>query len=276
MNSASEAIPSPSSDHVALHPFRLIGKTVLGGFREVGRIAVFSGRVLTAFVTPVIYVREVLRQCLKVGFYSLPVVGLTAVFIGAALALNIYTGGSRFNAEQFVPNIVVLGITRELGPVLAGLMLAGRVSAGIAAEIGAMRVTEQIDALLTLSAKPERYLYAPRVIAGVLTLPALVLVADLIGVLGGYLVAVGTLDFNGSLYLKNSWAFVTGNDIWSGVIKAAVFGGIISLMGCYQGDRSQGGAGGVGRAATLAVVGAAVLILASNYILTSVFVRVGL
>ena len=113
-------------------------------------------------------------------------------------------------------------------------------------------------------------------IAGILTLPLLVLVADIIGVLGGYLVAVGTLDFNGSLYLKNSWAFVTGNDIWSGVIKAAVFGGIISLMGCYQGDRSKGGAGGVGRAATLAVVGAAVLILASNYILTSIFVRVGL
>jgi phospholipid/cholesterol/gamma-HCH transport system permease protein len=243
--------------------------------------------VLAACVTPVIYLREVWRQCLKVGFYSLPVVGLTAIFIGAALALNIYTGGSRFNAEQFVPNIVVLGITRELGPVLAGLMLAGRVSAGIAAEIGAMRVTEQIDALLTLSAKPERYLYAPRVIAGIVTLPLLVLVADIIGVMGGWLVAVGALDFNSSLYLQNTWRFVTDGDVglWSviasgdvlsGLIKAAVFGGIIALMGCYQGDRSKGGAGGVGRAATLAVVGAAVLILASNYILTSVFVRIGL
>ncbi|MFT3725639.1 MAG: ABC transporter permease [Hyphomonadaceae bacterium] len=271
-----DAIPTRHIDTAVLRPFALIGRTVLAGFREIGRITSFSASVLTACVTPVIYVREVLRQCLKVGYYSLPVVGLTAVFIGAALALNIYTGGSRFNAEQFVPNIVVLGITRELGPVLAGLMLAGRVSAGIAAEIGAMRVTEQIDALLTLSAKPARYLYAPRVIAGIVTLPILVLVADIIGVLGGYLVAVGTLDFNGSLYLKNSWGFVTGNDIWSGVIKAAVFGGIISLMGCYQGDRSKGGAGGVGRAATLAVVGAAVLILASNYILTSIFVRIGL
>jgi phospholipid/cholesterol/gamma-HCH transport system permease protein len=259
-----------------VRPFRLIGRSVLAGFREIGRIATFSGRVLLACVTPVIYLREVLRQCLKIGFFSLPVVGLTAVFIGAALALNIYTGGARFNAEQFVPNIVIVGITRELGPVLAALMLAGRVSAGIAAEIGAMRVTEQIDALLTLSAKPERYLYAPRVIAGILTLPLLVLVADIIGVLGGYLVAVGALDFNGSLYLRNTWNFVTGNDIWSGLIKAAFFGGIISLMGCYQGDRSKGGAGGVGRAATLAVVGAAVLVLASNYVLTSIFVRVGL
>jgi phospholipid/cholesterol/gamma-HCH transport system permease protein len=258
-----------------LKPFRLIGHTVLAALREVGRISVFSARVLAACVTPVIYVREFLRQCLRIGYYSLPVVGLTAVFIGAALALNIYNAGSRFNAEQFLPNIVVLGITRELGPVLAGLMLAGRVSAGIAAEIGAMRVTEQIDALLTLSAKPARYLYAPRVLAATLTLPLLVLVADTIGVMGGYLVGVNTLDFNGAIYLKNTWSFVTGNDIWSGVIKAAVFGAIIALMGCYQGDRSKGGAGGVGRAATLAVVGAAVLILASNYVITSIFTAIG-
>jgi phospholipid/cholesterol/gamma-HCH transport system permease protein len=259
-----------------LRPFQLIGRTVLAAFREVGRISVFSGRVLIACVTPPIYVREFFRQCMKVGYFSLPVVGLTAVFIGAALALNIYIGGSRFNAEQFVPNIVVLGITRELGPVLAGLMLAGRVSAGIAAEIGAMRVTEQIDALLTLSTKPERYLYAPRVLATTLTLPLLVLVADTIGVMGGYLVGVNALDFSGSVYLKNTWDFVTSEDIWSGVIKAAFFGALIALMGCYQGDRSKGGAGGVGRAATLAVVGAAVLILASNYVLTSIFRSIGL
>jgi phospholipid/cholesterol/gamma-HCH transport system permease protein len=259
-----------------VRPFQLIGRTVLAALREVGRISLFSAHVLAACVTPPIYVREFLRQCLKVGYYSLPVVGLTAVFIGAALALNIYIGGSRFNAEQFVPNIVVLGITRELGPVLAGLMLAGRVSAGIAAEIGAMRVTEQIDALLTLSAKPERYLYAPRVLAATLTLPLLVLVADTIGVMGGYLVGVSALDFSGAVYLKNTWQFVTSNDIWSGVIKAAFFGALIGLMGCYQGDRSKGGAGGVGRAATLAVVGAAVLILASNYVLTSIFRSIGL
>lgn len=269
----------PSTGRVlapVLRQFALVGRTVIAGLREIGRIASFSCLVLSACVTPVIHLREVARQCIKIGFYSLPVVGLTAVFIGAALALNIYTGGSRFGAEQFVPNIVVLGITRELGPVLVGLMLAGRVSGGIAAEIGAMRVTEQIDALLTLSAQPARFLYAPRVIAGVLTVPLLVVAADIIGVLGGYLVAVGVLDFSGALYLKNSWSFVTANDIWSGLIKAGFFGAIISLLGCYQGDRSRGGAGGVGRAATLAVVGAAILVLGSNYVLTSLFVRIGL
>jgi phospholipid/cholesterol/gamma-HCH transport system permease protein len=273
---ASEMTQSRDGVPVLLRPFRMIGRTVIAALREIGRITTFSIGVLIACVTPVIYLREVLRQCVKIGFFSLPVVGLTAVFIGAALALNIYTGGSRFNAEQFVPNIVVLGITRELGPVLAGLMLAGRVSAGIAAEIGAMRVTEQIDALLTLSAKPARYLYAPRVLAAIFTLPLLVIVADIIGVMGGYMVGVGALDFNGATYLRNTWQFATMGDIVSGLIKAGVFGAIIALMGCYQGDRSKGGAGGVGRAATLAVVGAAVMILASNYILTSIFVEAGL
>ena len=254
---------------IIVRPFQLIGRTVLAALREIGRIATFSVQVLIACVTPVIYVREFLRQCMKIGFYSLPVIGLTAVFIGAALALNIYTGGSRFNAEQLVPNIVVLGITRELGPVLAGLMLAGRVSAGIAAEIGAMRVTEQIDALLTLSAKPSRYLYAPRVLAAVITLPLLVLVADIIGVMGGYLVGVAALDFNGSTYLRSTWQFVSDGDIISGLIKAAVFGFIIAVMGCYHGFNSKGGAQGVGRATTNAVVSSAILILAANFALTS-------
>jgi len=212
----------------------------------------------------------------RIGFYSLPVVGLAAVFIGAALALNIYVGGARFNAEQFVPTIVVLGITRELGPVITGLMLAGRVSAGIAAEVGAMRVTEQIDALTTLSANPKRYLYAPRLIAAVLTLPLLVVIADIIGVAGGCLVGVGSLDFDSTVYLRNTLDFLEVKDVTAGLIKSSVFGAIIALMGCYQGDRSQAGATGVGRAATLSMVSAAVLVLASNYVLSTLFVELGL
>jgi len=273
MTAPPDVLPVRERGPLLLRPFAMIGRTVIGAFREVGRIAVFSGSVLTACVTPVIYIREVLRQCMKVGYYSLPVVGLTAVFIGAALALNIYTGGSRFNAEQFVPNIVVLGITRELGPVLAGLMLAGRVSAGIAAEIGAMRVTEQIDALLTLSAKPARYLYAPRVIAGILTLPILVLIADIIGIYGGWLVAVYALDFSGPIFIRNIVEFLENRDVVSGLIKAVVFGFILSTMGCYYGYRSRGGAQGVGAATRAAVVASAVLILASNYVMTSFLVE---
>ena len=258
------------------NPLQLIGQVTLGLFAEIGRLAVFAGRVKLAAFTPRWYGGEILRQMVRIGFYSLPVVGLAAVFIGAALALNIYEGGSRYGAEQFVPNIVVLGISRELGAVITGLMLAGRVSAGIAAEIGAMRVTEQIDALETLSASPYRYLYAPRFIAALVTLPLLVIAANIIGVMGGWLVSVYGLGFDSTVYLRNTVDFVTRDDILVGLIKAVLFGGIIAVMGCYQGDRSQAGATGVGRAATLSMVGAAVLVLAFNYVLSTLFVEIGL
>jgi phospholipid/cholesterol/gamma-HCH transport system permease protein len=211
------------------------------------------------------------RQIIGIGYFSLPVVGLTAVFTGAALALNIYTGGGRFNAEQIMPQIVALGITRELGPVLAALMLAGRVSAAIAAEIGAMRATEQIDALQTLSTDPYRYLIAPRLTAAILMLPLLTLAADIIGISGGWLVAVKTLDFNPTVYIRNTWDFLQSWDVISGLIKAAVFGFIVALMGCYHGFNATGGARGVGRATTHAVVSAAILIFAADYLLTSLF-----
>lgn len=258
------------------NPFQIIGRATLGLFSEIGRLTVFAAQVMASAVTPRWYGGQILSQMVKIGFYSLPVVGLSAVFIGAALALNIYEGGSRYGAEQFVPSIVVLGITRELGVVITGLMLAGRVTAGIAAEIGAMRVTEQIDALETLSASRFRYLYAPRFLAAVLALPMLVAIADVIGVMGGWLVSVYGLEFDSTVYLRNTLDFLTINDVLAGLIKAVVFGGVIAIMGCYQGDRSQAGATGVGRAATLSMVGAAVLILAFNYIMSTLFVEIGL
>ena len=258
------------------NPFQFVGRATLGLFSEIGRLTVFAAKVKGAAFTPRWYAGEILRQMVRIGFYSLPVVGLSAVFIGAALALNIYEGGSRYGAEQFVPSIVVLGISRELGAVITGLMLAGRVSAGIAAEIGAMRVTEQIDALETLSASRFRYLYAPRFLAALITLPMLVAIANVIGVMGGWLVSVYGLGFDSTVYLRNTVDFITNEDIAVGLIKAVVFGGVIAVMGCYQGDRSQAGATGVGRAATLSMVGAAVLILASNYIMSTIFVEIGL
>jgi len=258
------------------NPLAWIGAGLLGLFAEVGKLAGFFGQVIWACVTPRWYPGEIGRQLIRIGYFSLPVVGLSSVFIGAALALNIHTGGARYGAEQFVPNIVVLGITRELGAVITGLMLAGRVSAGIAAEIGAMRVTEQIDALKTLSANPYRFLYAPRLIAALITLPLLVVIANIIGVMGGWLVSVATLDFDSATYIRNTLDFLSAGDIWAGLIKAVVFGAVIAIMGCYQGDRSEAGATGVGRAATLSMVGAAVLVLAFNFLLTTLFVRIGL
>jgi phospholipid/cholesterol/gamma-HCH transport system permease protein len=196
---------------------------------------------------------------------------LTAIFTGMVLALQSFTGFSRFNAESAIPNVVVLSICRELGPVLAGLMVAGRIGAAMAAEIGTMRVTEQIDALSTLSTNPIKYLVTPRLIAGLTMLPVLVVVADIIGVFGGYLVCVYKLGFNPTTYINNTWDFLQPLDVISGLVKAAVFGFIVALMGCYHGYHSRGGAEGVGAATTNAVVTASILILTFNYIITEMF-----
>jgi phospholipid/cholesterol/gamma-HCH transport system permease protein len=254
-----------------MNPVRALGRSSIGMMRTAGAVTLFAGRGVSAVIAPPWFLGQFWRQVVAIGYLSLPVVGLTAVFTGAALALNIYTGGGRFNAELIIPQIVGLGITRELGPVLAGLMLAGRVSAAIAAEIGAMRATEQIDALQTLSTDPYRYLVAPRLLAAVVTLPALTVVADIIGVAGGWTVATATLGFSSAVYVKNTWDFLQSWDIVSGLIKAAVFGFIVALMGCYHGYTATGGARGVGRATTHAVVSAAILIFASDYLMTSLF-----
>ncbi|WP_084396821.1 MlaE family ABC transporter permease [Henriciella aquimarina] len=258
------------------NPIAWIGRSTIGLLSEVGKLTNFAVRIMAAAFSPSWNFAQIWKQVIAIGFYSLPVVGLSAVFIGAALALNVYTGGNRFGAEQFVPNIVALGITRELGATITGLMLAGRVSAGIAAEIGAMKVTEQIDALKTLSANPFRYLYAPRFLAACLTLPILVFVSDIIGIMGGWLVSVFGLDFDSTTYLRNTVDFLTMEDIVVGLIKAVVFGAVIATMGCYQGSKSKAGATGVGRAATLSMVGAAVLVLAANYMMSTLFVNIGI
>ncbi len=249
----------------------LIGRVVLAFATTAGRLSLFTFSGVQHSFLPPFYLRLIGRQMVSIGYYSLPVVGLTALFTGMVLALQIYVGSSRFNAEGAVATIVVIGITRELGPVLGGLMVAGRVSAAMAAEIGTMRVTEQIDALVTLSTNPFKYLVAPRLIAGTLMMPLLVLIADIIGVMGGYLVGTQKLGFNYGTYLRNTFDFLEPLDVISGLVKAAVFGFIIALMGSYHGFHSKGGAQGVGRATTNAVVSASILILVANYIVTELF-----
>ncbi len=254
-----------------LNAVQKIGRVFISFLESTGKLATFTASGLSHAVRPPFYPRIILRQMLDIGYYSLPVVGLTAVFAGMVLALQSYTGFSRFSAEGAIANVVVLSITRELGPVLAGLMVAGRIGASLAAEIGTMRVTEQIDALTTLSTNPMKYLVAPRIIAGITMFPFLVLVADIIGVFGGYMVAVYKLGFNPSNYIQNTWNFLTFEDVTSGLVKAAAFGFIVTLMGCYHGYNSRGGAEGVGTATTNAVVSACILILSFDYILTEMF-----
>lgn len=248
--------------------FAAIGAPVLAALAGVGRMARFAGTGLSRAVMPPIYLARLFEQMALIGWFSLPVVGLTAAFTGAALAQQIFVGGSRFNAEATVPAVTVIAIVRELGPVLAGLMVAGRVSSAMAAELATMRVTEQLDAMLTLRTDPWRYLVVPRLVASTLMLPLLVLVANIIGVAGGYALAVTRLGFNGASYLATTRQFLEVEDVLSSLVKAAVFGFVIALSGCYHGFNASGGAAGVGRATTSAVVSAFILILLLNLVIT--------
>ena len=248
-------------------------KIIFSFFHSIGELVDFFLNCVKYLITEKFYINIFLTQFMKIGFNSLPVVGLTSIFTGMVLALQSYTGFSRFSAESAIPNVVVLSITRELAPVLAGLMVAGRSGAAIAAEIGTMKVTEQIDALKTLSTNPFNYLIIPRILAGIISLPILVIVGDIIGVLGGYLICVNLLNFNPTVYLQNTYNFVQFIDVFSGLVKASVFGFLITFMGCYHGFNAKGGAQGVGQSTTYSVVSSSILILLMNYIITSFFFR---
>ncbi len=250
---------------------RLTGQKSIEFTRETGRLSMFLMSALLGIFSSTFDFKVFRQQMVQVGFLSLPVVGMTAIFSGAVLALQSYTGFSRFNAESSIATVVVLSITRELGPVLAGLMVAGRVGAAIAAELGTMRVTEQIDALYTLSTDPVKYLVSPRVLACTISLPLLVLVGDIIGVMGGYVVGVNKLGFNSSAYISNTIEYLETIDVVSGLVKATVFGLIISVMSCWSGYMSDKGAKGVGMATTSAVVNSSIMILLSNYVVTELF-----
>jgi phospholipid/cholesterol/gamma-HCH transport system permease protein len=254
--------------NLLLNPIAHLGAVIINALGLIGELAIFAATGLIAVFRPPYYPRRIGLALMEIGFFSLPVVSLTALFTGMVLALQSYTGFSRFNAESAIASVVVLSVTRELGPVLAGLMVSGRAGAAMAAELGTMRVTDQIDALSTLSTEPMQYLVAPRLLAGIIAMPLLVCIADTLGVMGGFLVAWLKLGFNPNTYLINSFANLRTDDVVSGLIKAAVFGFVIALMGCFNGYRSKGGAQGVGAATTSAVVSASILILALDYILT--------
>ncbi len=251
-----------------------LGAFVLAGLASIGRLMMFIGQTLSHLGRAPFYPREFGLALLQIGYFSLPVVGLTAFFTGGALALQIFAGGARFSAEAVVPQIVAIGMVRELGPVLVGLMIAARVTSSIAAEIATMKVTEQIDALVTLSTHPMKYLTLPRVLAATLVMPLLVGVGDIIGIFGGFIVGIKSLGFNPAAYLQNTADFLELRDIVSSLAKGAVFGFIAALMGCYYGMNSERGAMGVGRATKGSVVAAAVLILAANFLLTQAFFAV--
>lgn len=256
---------------LALDPVAALGRAAIGVCRATGAVGLFALEAVSHLFRPPFYGRQFWRAFVEIAWFSLPVVALTAVFTGMVLALQSYVGFARFNAQSAVASVVVISLTRELGPVLAALMVAGRIGAAFAAEIGTMRVTDQIDALTTLSTDPMKYLAAPRILAATLALPLLVMVADILGVMGGWLIGTYKLGFVSAAYLKSTFDFLETIDVVSGLAKAGVFGFVIGLMGTWCGYTSRGGAQGVGGATTLAVVASSILILALDYALTEIF-----
>ncbi len=246
-----------------------LGRAVFSGVELLGNVFSLLLQVVSWTFRPPSEIRNILKQMEEVGVNSMPVVLVTASFTGMVLALQSWTGFQRFQATSFVGTVVALSVTRELGPVFAGLMVSGRVGASMAAELGTMKVTEQIDALMTLATNPVKYLVVPRVIASTVVLPVLVVFADLVGILGGYFVAVTLLGANPYIYTNKTYQYLELQDIYSGLFKAAVFGFLIALISCYNGFVAEGGAEGVGRATTRAVVASSMGVLVSNYFMTS-------
>jgi phospholipid/cholesterol/gamma-HCH transport system permease protein len=247
-----------------------LGRAVLAGVEEMGKIILLFVSVIAWMFRPPFKLRNIFKQMEFVGVKSIFVVVLTGTFTGMVMALQGYHGFRMFSAESLVGGTVALGMTRELGPVLTSLMVTARAGSAMAAELGTMRVTEQIDALYVMAANPVKHLIVPRVIAGVLMVPLLTVVADFTGILGGYFVGVHILGINSGIFIKNITRLVDLNDIYNGLVKAACFGLILSLVGCYKGFNTYGGAEGVGRATTEAVVLASIAILISDYFLTAV------
>ena len=246
-----------------------LGKKIIIFTEELGRILLLLLSTLKQMITPPFEIRNTVRQMLEIGVKSLPVVLVTAIFTGMVFALQTYTGFKRFGAVEMVGTVVALSMTRELGPVLTGLIVAGRAGAAMAAELGTMRVTEQIDALETLATNPIKYLIVPRFIAGLIMLPAVTIVADLVGITGGYIVTVGLFKTSSVVYWKRTWDYLESSDIYNGLIKACFFGAAIALVSCYRGFYTSGGAEGVGKATTGAVVLSSMTILISDYFLSN-------
>ncbi len=251
--------------------FDIIGIWILNFLEESGRVMILLLKTAHFIFRPPFDIRNLLKQIEYVGVKSIPVVLITGAFTGMVLALQSYTGFKRFNAEAFVGTVVALSMTRELGPVLSGLMVSGRVGSAMAAELGTMQVTEQIDALYTLAINPIHYLVVPRFLASLIVMPILTAFADVVGIMGGYAISVFLLGSNPTVYMRRTYDYLDLEDVYIGLLKACIFGMIIATIGCYQGINTHGGAEGVGKSTTSAVVIASLMILVANYFITALF-----
>jgi phospholipid/cholesterol/gamma-HCH transport system permease protein len=251
------------------HWLEMIGNRTSTFIREMGSVIIFFGQTLRWTFSSPFYLKNLLKQMEQIGVNSVPVVLTTAISTGMVLALQSYTGFKRFGAQSLIGAVVSLSMTRELGPVLTGLMVAGRAGASMAAELGTMRVTEQIDALYTMATNPMKYLVVPRFLASTIMMFFLSALGMYVGIAGGYFVGVKVLGTNPTTYMNQSINNTQVEDIWYGLIKSLVFGAVVGLIGCYKGFNTEGGAEGVGKATTGAVVVSCMLILILDYFLSA-------
>lgn len=234
--------------------------------RTLGDFICFNASVICS--ARKVYFLEIAKQLLFVGYYSIPIVAFAAVFVGAILAFQSYLGLDFLQSQEMVAKVLATSMTREIGPVVVGIVVAGRVASTIAAEIGTMKVTEQVDLLRSLSIDVHSYLVLPKVIAALISFPILAIVSDLFGMLGGYLIGTHKFAFNGTLYISDTLTFICHEDLVAGFVKSCFFGFITASVSCFNALRATQGARGVGTAVTNSVVASFVLILLSNYLIT--------
>ena len=249
----------------------LLGHRFMEFVRYAGGLSVLMGQTLFWIPIPPMRRRQILEQMAKIGVDSLPIVSLISLFTGMVLALQSAYQMQRFSAEMYIASLVAFSMMRELGPVLTALIVAGRVGASITAELGTMKVTEQIDALETLATNPIKYLVVPRFLALIIMLPLLTVYSDLIGIVGGYIIGVYKLGISHGMYMQNTWHPLKCKDLFTGLIKSFFFAIITCIVACYEGMTAEGGAEGVGRATTSSVVTIFILIIASDCFFTALF-----
>ena len=245
-----------------------VGNFALHICTRLGAFSLFFMQAIHTLLTSKLKFHKLMVQMSRIGVESFSIIVLTGSFAGMVFALQSYIGFQRVGGEQFIGAVVALGMIRELGPVLTGLMVTGRAGSAIAAEIGTMRITEQIDALTTLRINPFQYLIVPRILGSTIILPFLTTFSMLFGVIGGYFICVHVLELSPEDYISSIKNYVEIADIMGGLKKSAAFGLILAWVGTYKGYNTEGGARGVGLSTTQAVVVSSILILISNYFLT--------
>jgi phospholipid/cholesterol/gamma-HCH transport system permease protein len=273
MESPEAQVQRPATDEF-LDPVMSLGERVLGTLEEIGRFFMLLWETILQFPAGIRSAPRLVDQMYQIGIGSLPLVILTSLFVGAVASVQAAYQFQNFVPMRYLGTVITRSVVIELGPVLTALVVGGRVGASISAELGTMKVTEQIDALETLAINPVRFLIVPRVAAAILMLPMLTVFSDIVAVFGGWMIARLSLDVSTSVFVEGVRLFFRARDVFGGLVKAFVFGAIISLAGCYYGMKTEGGAEGVGLATTKAVVASSVTILVADYFLAELILRV--